>query len=214
MALHGVYREFSGFTLIIVSCFLFWSVYTYLPQYPEQTFSLSTILSQIFLDSFGLGSFYLFVLIFCLGLTFILAPRDLEAIKVLIITNQYFYNGKKINVIERVPYIIKKIPSIKVTDLATAVAPEASQKIIGIRAGEKLHEQMISADDAHHTYEYDGYFKVLPAIHNWGNDIQRIKYGKKVPQEFVYDSSTNSEWMSVEELREWIATNRDVIGTF
>ena len=89
MALRGVYREFSGFTLIIVSCFLFWSVYTYLPQYPEQTLSLSAILSQIFLDSFGLGSFYLFILIFCVGLTFLLAPRDLEAIKVIIITNRF-----------------------------------------------------------------------------------------------------------------------------
>jgi len=109
---------------------------------------------------------------------------------------------------------VKKIPSMRVTDIAAAIAPEARHDIIGIRPGEKLHEQMISADDAHHTYEYDEYFKVLPAIHNWGNDIRRIKYGKKVPQGFVYDSSTNSEWMSVEELRAWITTNRDVIGTF
>ena len=109
---------------------------------------------------------------------------------------------------------VKKIPSMRVTDIAAAIAPEARHDIVGIRPGEKLHEQMISADDAHHTYEYDEYFKVLPAIHNWGNDIRRIKYGKKVPQGFFYDSSTNSEWMSVEELRAWITTNRDVIGTF
>ena len=109
---------------------------------------------------------------------------------------------------------VKKIPSMRVTDIAAAIAPHARHDIVGIRPGEKLHEQMISADDAHHTYEYDGYFKVLPAIHNWGNDIRRIKYGKKVPQGFVYDSNTNSEWMSVEELRAWIATNRDVIDTF
>ena len=59
---------------------------------------------------------------------------------------------------------VKKIPSMKVTDIARAVAPEAEQKIVGIRPGEKLHEQMIGFEDAPHTYEYQGHYKILPAI--------------------------------------------------
>ena len=109
---------------------------------------------------------------------------------------------------------VKKIPSMGIIDIANAIAPQARHKIIGIRPGEKLHEQMISADDAHHTYEYDAYYKILPTIHNWGDDIHRIKHGKKVHEGFIYDSHTNSQRMSVEELRAWITTNRDVIGTF
>ena len=58
---------------------------------------------------------------------------------------------------------VKKIPSIKVTDIASAIAPHAKQEVIGTRPGEKLHEQMIGIEDAAHTYEYDGYFKILPA---------------------------------------------------
>lgn len=107
---------------------------------------------------------------------------------------------------------VKKIPSMGILDIASAIAPEATHEITGIRPGEKLHEQMISADDAHHTYEYDTYYKILPAIHNWGSDIRRIQYGKKVAPGFVYDSSTNNQWMTVEQLRAWIAVNKDVIG--
>ena len=73
-----------------------------------------------------------------------------------------------------------KIPSMTITDIAKAVAPEAEQKIIGIRPGEKLHEQMIGVEDAPHTFEYDEHFKILPAIHNWSKDPKRIKDGKRV----------------------------------
>ena len=61
---------------------------------------------------------------------------------------------------------VRKIPSMKITDLACAVAPEAKQEIVGIRPGEKLHEQMISEEDSFYTYEYPDYFKILPAINN------------------------------------------------
>ncbi|MBR6876811.1 MAG: UDP-N-acetylglucosamine 4,6-dehydratase (inverting), partial [Neisseriaceae bacterium] len=64
---------------------------------------------------------------------------------------------------------VKKIPSMKVTDLAKAIAPECEQKIIGIRPGEKLHEQMIGAEDSFYTYEYPEHFKILPAIHGWSD---------------------------------------------
>lgn len=109
---------------------------------------------------------------------------------------------------------VKKIPSMKVTDLARAIAPQAEQKVIGIRPGEKLHEQMISAEDAYYTYEYSEHFKILPAINGWGTSLERIKDGKKVPEGFVYSSDNNNEWMSEADLQGWIATNRDKIGNF
>lgn len=107
---------------------------------------------------------------------------------------------------------VKKIPSMNIVDIAKAVAPDASNKIIGIREGEKIHEQMIGAEDAEHTYEYDEHFKILPAIHNMSADPERIKNGRRVDSGFIYDSSTNSEWMSVDELSGWIDENRKKIG--
>jgi len=107
---------------------------------------------------------------------------------------------------------VKKIPSMKVTDIATAVAPHASHNIVGIRPGEKLHEQMISAEDALYTYEYREHYKILPVINNWSSDPARIKDGSKVTEGFVYASDNNHHWMSVEELGVWIAANREKIG--
>ena len=108
---------------------------------------------------------------------------------------------------------VKKIPSMKVTDLARVVAPEASQEIIGIRPGEKLHEQMISAEDAYYTYEYPEHFKILPVINGWGNSPERIKDGKKVVEGFVYSSDNNNEWMTDGQLQSWIDVNLDKIGS-
>lgn len=107
---------------------------------------------------------------------------------------------------------VKKIPSMKVVDIARAVSPDAIQEIVGIRPGEKLHEQMISAEDSYHTYEYPKHFKILPAIHNWSLDPGRIKDGVKVRDGFVYESDSNKEWMSKAELRQWIELNRHKIG--
>jgi UDP-N-acetylglucosamine 4,6-dehydratase len=107
---------------------------------------------------------------------------------------------------------VKKIPSMTVTDIAEAVAPEATHEIVGIRPGEKLHEQMIGVEDAPHTYEYPNYFKILPAIHHWSEDPNRINGGVKVRSEFIYSSKSNSEWMTVQTLRDWIAKNRDKVG--
>lgn len=108
---------------------------------------------------------------------------------------------------------VKKIPSMKVTDLARVVAPEATQKIVGIRPGEKLHEQMISAEDSYTTYEYPEHFKILPVIHDWATCPKRIKDGKRVPEGFIYSSDNNTEWMSDEALRAWIEQNREKIGS-
>lgn len=107
---------------------------------------------------------------------------------------------------------VKKIPSMKVVDIARAVAPKAKQEIVGIRPGEKLHEQMISAEDAAYTYEYAEHFKILPAIHNWSADPCRIKNGQRVAEGFSYTSDNNSEWMTVKRLRTWIRHNQEKIG--
>lgn len=106
---------------------------------------------------------------------------------------------------------VRKIPSMKVTEIARAVSSDAEQVFVGIRPGEKVHEQMIGTEDSFYTYEYAEYFKILPAIHNWSVDAYRIKDGRKVPEGFVYSSDGNSQWMSVEELRAWIFAhcNRD-----
>lgn len=108
---------------------------------------------------------------------------------------------------------VKKIPSMKVTDIARVIAPEAKLDFVGIRPGEKLHEQMIGAEDAYFTYEYPGHYKILPQINNWGKDANRIKDGKKVPEGFVYASDNNLEWMSDAELQDWIDVNREKIGS-
>ena len=108
---------------------------------------------------------------------------------------------------------VKKIPSMRLPDIAKAVAPDAPTSLIGIRPGEKLHEQMIGAEDAYYTYEYDDYFKILPAINSWDEDKNRIKTGRRVAEGFSYTSDQNAEWMDVTTLRDWIASNRSKIGT-
>ena len=107
---------------------------------------------------------------------------------------------------------VKKIPSMQVTELARAVAPEAQQKVVGIRPGEKLHEQMIGEEDAHYTYEYPEHYKILPSIYNCCHDRLRIKGGVRVPEGFSYTSDDNNEWMSQAALREWIDANALKIG--
>jgi len=102
---------------------------------------------------------------------------------------------------------VKKIPSMKVVDLARTIAPQSRHKIIGIRPGEKLHEQMISPEDSYSTYEYQEHFKILPAINSWDTCEERIKDGKKVADGFSYTSDNNCQWMSPEQLRAWIEIN-------
>ena len=107
---------------------------------------------------------------------------------------------------------VKKIPSMKVTDIAELIVPKAKHKIIGIRPGEKLHEQMISLEDSNSTYEYIDYYKILPQINKWDEDFKRIKNGKKVSEGFVYSSDTNAAWMDKSELSKWISVNENYIG--
>lgn len=107
---------------------------------------------------------------------------------------------------------VKKIPSMTIGDIANAVAPDAEHKIIGIRPGEKIHEQMIGVEDAPHTYAYLNHYKILPMIHNWSSDPLRIKDGVRVPDNFTYTSDNNSEWLPMAELKEWIEKNRSKVG--
>jgi len=107
---------------------------------------------------------------------------------------------------------VKKIPSMKVTDIALAIDDKAKQEEVGIRPGEKLHEQMIGSEDALYTYEYPGHFKILPSINDWSNDLERIGDGIKVKPDFTYCSDSNKEKMEVSELKKWIEKNRNKIG--
>jgi len=107
---------------------------------------------------------------------------------------------------------VKKIPSMTITDIAKAVAPQAEFDIIGIRPGEKIHEQMISPEDSFSTYEYADHYKILPTINAWCDDPKRIKNGMKVPEGFVYTSDKNPEWMLEASLQVWIEKNRHKVG--
>ena len=107
---------------------------------------------------------------------------------------------------------VKKIPSMNIVDIAKATVPEAKHEVVGIRPGEKLHEQMIGSEDALYTYQYDEHYKILPAIHNWSEDPMRIGSGIKVDPTFTYSSDNNADWMSVEQLQSWIRLNHEHVG--
>jgi len=107
---------------------------------------------------------------------------------------------------------VKKIPSMKITDIALAVDKKAKQEEVGIRPGEKLHEQMIGLEDAPYTYEYPAYYKILPSINNWNIDPERIGDGVKVGPDFIYSSNKNKEWMEIKTLQDWIKVNANKMG--
>jgi UDP-N-acetylglucosamine 4,6-dehydratase len=100
---------------------------------------------------------------------------------------------------------IPKIPSYRITDVALAVAPECKQEVIGIRPGEKIHEEMITSSDSFYTYDLGKYYTILPSVPNF-EISQYIKFfsAEKVPKGFSYDSETNSDWETVESLRKLI----------
>ena len=100
---------------------------------------------------------------------------------------------------------ISKIPSFKITDLAEAMLPGCKKPEVGIREGEKLHEIMVTVEDSMTTYEYDKHFIVYPQM-VWNNRQKPDMSGKKVPQGFSYSSDNNTEWLTVEEIRELIKT--------
>lgn len=106
---------------------------------------------------------------------------------------------------------VPRIPSYRILDVAKAIAPEAKIEIIGIRPGEKLHEEMITHPDALNTIEFEDYFVILPSLEMWDRDKFRLtsngKPGTPCDLGFRYDSSTNNQFLSVDELRNLIAGN-------
>lgn len=100
---------------------------------------------------------------------------------------------------------ISKIPSFRVVDLATAMGPELKQVEVGIREGEKLHECMVPAADSMTTYEYEKNFIIYPHMEWFDMSTVNTEGGVKVPTGFVYDSGTNTEWLSVEDLRKLVS---------
>ena len=108
--------------------------------------------------------------------------------------------------------IYVKNSSMNILDIANAVRPYHKTKIVGLRPGEKIHEQMIGVEDAPFTFEYKDHYKILPSIHNWNADPERISDGIRVSDGFSYNSENNSSWMSCNELREWIINNQKEIG--
>jgi len=107
---------------------------------------------------------------------------------------------------------VKKTPSMQITEIASAIAPDADHEMVGIRPGEKLHEQMIGFEDAPLTFEYPQYFKILPMINNWFLSPERIKDGVKVAEDFTYASNRNPQWMTKAALRAWITDNAHKFG--
>lgn len=103
---------------------------------------------------------------------------------------------------------ISKIPSFKITDLAEAMFPGCEKKEVGIREGEKLHEIMVTREDSLHTYEYEKHYIIYPHYNWWGKE-DLIPNGKPVEPEFEYSSGTNTEWLSVEQLRNRLETDLD-----
>ncbi len=105
---------------------------------------------------------------------------------------------------------IPKIPSYRITDVAEAVAPECKQEIIGIRPGEKIHEEMITTSDSFYTYDLGKYYTILPSVPNFNiNDFISCFGAKKVEDGFNYDSGSNTEWETVETLRTLIKKHVD-----
>jgi len=105
---------------------------------------------------------------------------------------------------------VPKIPSYKITDVATAIAPDCEQKIVGIRPGEKVHEEMITASDSFNTYDLGKYYVILPTVTRWKLEefVDEFK-ATKVPEGFAYNSGTNTDWESIEGLRALIKEHVD-----
>jgi FlaA1/EpsC-like NDP-sugar epimerase len=105
---------------------------------------------------------------------------------------------------------VPKIPSYKITDVAKAIAPNVEQKVVGIRPGEKIHEEMITTSDSFNTYDMGRYYAILPTVTFWNlKEFIEANNAKKVENGFSYNSGDNSEWESVESLQTLIKKHVD-----
>lgn len=106
---------------------------------------------------------------------------------------------------------VPKIPSYKIMDVAQAIGPDCEHRVLGIRPGEKIHEEMITSSDSFTTYDLGKYYVILPQVTNWNLDDYISSFNAKlVPNGFSYSSGQNSEWVTVEELRELIKEHLEV----
>lgn len=107
---------------------------------------------------------------------------------------------------------VKKIPSMNIMEIAAAVRPDLETEVVGVRPGEKLHEQMIGIEDSPFTYDFGDHFRILPSI-----DVRSSTTpidSLQVPNNFVYASDSNEAWMDNAELRKWVEINREKIGKY
>ena len=110
---------------------------------------------------------------------------------------------------------IPKIPSYKITDVAQAIGPECEHRVVGIRPGEKVHEEMITPSDSFYTYDLGKYYTILPSVTKWNLDSFLKEFnGKKVTPGFAYNSGDNTEWDDVETLRKLIKDHVDPTFTY
>ena len=110
---------------------------------------------------------------------------------------------------------IRKVPSMNILDIAKSCVPNSKHKIVGVRPGEKLNEQLVGEDESPFTYEYEDYFKIMPSIDALNSlTSTAAQNGKIVPKGFKYTSDLNDSWMKISELSEWIENNREIIGYF
>ena len=105
---------------------------------------------------------------------------------------------------------VPKIPSYRVKDVATAVAPDCEHKIVGVRAGEKIHEEMITASDSHHTVDVGNYYAILQPKPTWDLDAFKKEFNARpVKPGFTYNSAENDRWLTVEEIRQLVREQVD-----
>jgi UDP-N-acetylglucosamine 4,6-dehydratase (inverting) len=105
---------------------------------------------------------------------------------------------------------VPKLPSYRILDVAEAIGPDCEKPVIGIRPGEKIHEEMITTSDSFYTYDLGSYYAILPSLHKWKiEDFELHFKAKKVPKEFQYNSGENTEWVGVEEIRSLIQQHVD-----
>lgn len=105
---------------------------------------------------------------------------------------------------------VPKIPSYKITDVAEAIGPACEKKVVGIRPGEKIHEEMITSSDSYYTYDLGKYYAIVPAVPRWKvEDFVKAFKAEKVTPGFQYNSAENGEWVTVEELRTLIKEHVD-----
>ena len=105
---------------------------------------------------------------------------------------------------------VPKLPSYRILDVAEAIGPECEKPVIGIRPGEKIHEEMITSSDSFYTYDLGSYYAILPSVHKWKiEDFVSHFNARKVPKGFQYNSGENDDWVSIEELRTLITEHVD-----